>query len=619
MYCEIILSQRFPKSMGIFDYEIPAELEKKIKIGQLVRIPFRQSEKEGVIIKIKSQSITGKKIKAIKEIVHDLPIITDQQIRLAEWMSEYYFISPGTIIKTMLPSVPKKRRELKHKYLATGPDIKIKPKYKKILANKKNKIFYVHNSENDRQDLITSAVLESKDQTLIIMPTINDIKKILKKIPEKINPRLAVITNDLNKTQQYDIWQKILKNEVKIIIGTKLAMFAPFTALRMVVLDQASNQNHKQSDQNPRYNCLEVIDELTKNFDAKNLLLNHALTVNHYQQYKEGSIELIHNKRDTKKATIVDMKQEQLKKNYSIFSDELIIDMNDALEKKEKIFLFINKRGSNSSVICRDCSQSLVCDNCRQSLTYHQTNDTLYCHHCNKKFELPPFCPNCHGPNFKFIGTGTQKVENEIKRIFGDKKINRLDQDDPDTTGLAEAEIIIGTELALSYLNWHSISLVGVISADTFLYLPDYNSAERTWQMLNKILDLAEHNVIIQTYNTEHNVLKYLPDQNEKFFNEEIKNRQELLYPPFSEFIKLAYSNKDKRQCLSQTESLFRDFKNKFSHLNIITPLIPFRQGKWRMYIVLKIMNNDELEKFKKIANNIPEDWTIDRNPYTLL
>lgn len=620
MYCEITFSQKFPKSIGIFDYEIPTALQSKIKVGQLVNIPFRNSIKEGVVIKIKKTAIADKKIKQIQEIVDTDPILTTEQIELAEWMAGYYFVSLGTIIKTMLPHIPKKKRDFKrqnfeHDIKKTGNN----PHFQSILKDKKTSLFYLSDSYDDKVSLLVAICKNTKKQVLIIFPTISDIEQFMKYLPKNIYDQSVVINNSLNKTQYYDAWKKIINNQIKIIIGTKLALFTPLIKLEILILDQVSNQNHKQADQNPRYDSRKVIDKISKIFNTKLLLIGPVPTINNYKQIIDKKTTLIGNNDSTKDVEIIDMKQEQLKRNFSIFSDKLLISLTNTLKKNNKVFLFINKRGTSSSVICKDCGKTMVCDECNQPLTYHEKKDSLYCHQCNKKFELPPFCPNCHGPNFKFIGTGTQKVELEINKVFGNKKIIRIDQDNKDTINLMDYDIIIGTEFALPRLDWDKISLVGVISADLLLYLPDYGSTERTWHLLNKLINLAKCPIYIQTYNTENLALKYLNKNYKNFYETELAERKEHGYPPYTEIIKLIYSDEDKNKCLAETKKIYQKIKSDSFEVSIITPLSPFIRNQWRMYLILKIKPSLTSQDIKEIMGKIPDNWIIDRNPENLL
>lgn len=625
MYCEIVLSQRFPKHLGIFDYKIPSNLTSKIKVGQLVNIPFRKSTKEGVVIKIKKTSIAGKKIKSIKKIVRNNPILTPKQILLAEWMADYYFLSLGTIIKTILPPTLKKKMSLKVKKFDSSnkPAVSANENeiIKEIVKGNKDDFFYQPASIQEKNAVLFGLLQKMKNQILIILPTKKDIGIFFSSMPKSVHKNSAIIHSGLNKTQYHAAWQSIINNKARVIIGTKLALFSPVINPAILILDQEDNQNHKQADQNPRFDSRQVLQKMSEIYKTKLLFINQSMTVDtYYQTINNKFVSLKKVDPSAKKPiTIIDMKDEQKKKNYSLLSDKLQDVITEILQQKKQIFLFINKRGSSSSVICRDCGLNITCDKCQQPLAYHTKDQTLYCHQCNKKSELPPFCSKCHGPNFKFVGSGTQKVENEINKLFPDKKIIRVDQDAENTKNLNSYNIIIGTELALPLLKWDSIGLVGIVSADTFLYLPDFRSTERTWHLLNKLIYLSRSHIIIQTYSPHNPALKYLNELNkDEFYKNELKERQSLNYPPFSHLIKLVYSNKDKKSCLDEAQRLYKVLKTSPLDVSILTPLNPFIRGKWHMYLVIKF-NDDQNILLKKIMELVPDNWIIDRDPISLL
>ncbi|XOU94951.1 MAG: replication restart helicase PriA [Candidatus Kerfeldbacteria bacterium] len=624
MFCEVILSQRFPKHLGIFDYKVPDDVVSEIKIGQLVSIPFRSSEKEGIIIKIKKTSTINKKIKSIVKIIQDKPIITSEQIQLAEWMANYYSVSLGTIIKTMLPPVLKNKMQLKiNEVESSGTPNKINLNYtKQILEKKVGKYYFTPENIQEKNALIYALTKKVKGQILIIVPTIKDIDNLVNAFPKSVQEKIAIIKSGLNKTQYHSAWQSILNNKKKIIIGTKLALFSPLIKPELLILDQEDSQNHKQAEQNPRYDSRQVIHKMSEIYKTKLLLLNPATTINSYFNISNNTISNIKEvgKNIHQSMDIVDMKNEQKIQNYSLFSERLQESINKTLSDKKQILLFINKRGGSSSVICKDCGENLNCSNCDQPLTYHTKDQFLYCHQCNQKHALPNLCPKCHGPNFKFIGTGTQKVEIETRKLFSKAKIARLDTDDNNIQNLNSQDIIIGTELALSHMNWDKIGLVGVISADTFLYLPDYSSTERTWHLLNKLLFLCNTEIIIQTYSTRNPAIKYLNQTNQELFYEsELSDRESLNYPPYSKIIQLIYSNKDKSICLNETKGLYSKLKSNSLKIAIITPLRPFLNNKWQMYIIIKFNLETEENNILKLMTQIPENWTINRDPINLL
>lgn len=624
MYCEVILSQRFPKHLGIFDYKIPADLVSKIKIGQLITIPFRKSEREGIIIKLKKTGISGVKIKQINSIIQNNPIITPEQIILAEWIAKYYFVSLGTIIKTMLPPIPKKKMKLKETtFRSVNSPKKIdKVLIKKIISTTDTKLFYNPANNKERINLLYGLLKKAKRQVLIIVPTKNEIKALVNSMPEEIHNTTAIIHSGLNKTQYFSSWQSIINNKNKIIIGTKLALFSPLIKPELIILDQEDNQNHKQSDQNPRFDSRKVMQKMSEIYNTKLLFINQSITLNTYYQSINNEFTNLKKLEDIPKKSLqtIDMKQEQKKQNYSPLSEDLQNLITSTLAEKKQVYLFINKRGGSSSVICKDCGENLNCDNCKQPLTFHTKDQSLYCHQCNKKIPLLSLCPKCHGPNFKFVGTGTQKVENETKKLFPNKKIIRLDKDEQETDNMDTYDIIIGTEYALNYIDWNKIGLVGVISADTFLYLPDFTSTERTWHILNKLLYLSPSDTVIQTYSPDNSAIKYLNKNNQELFYEsELSDRESLQYPPYSNIIQLIYSHKDKSICLNETKKLYSKLHINGLKTTIITPLRPFINNKWQMYIIIKYLPKTEEKLISEIMKKIPNNWVINRDPINLL
>jgi len=625
MYAEVILSQRFPKHLGIFDYKVPDSLVPQIKIGQLVTIPFRKSEREGVIVQIKETVISGKRIKKISQIIQSEPILTLQQIELANWLANYYFISQGTVLKTMLPPVPKK---ISHRHKKTvlssiaPPQLTndINKLITRLSSEKNNSLLFYPNNKTQKEQFIYHLLKKITGTILIIVPDLLSIIDWQNTLPVDLLEKSTVIHSQLNKNQYYNNWQQIINNKKSIIIGTKLALFAPFHQLQTIIIDQEENQNHKQSDQNPRYDSRLVAEKLAKLSKSKIIKISPCPTVSAYHDILTKNSTLLKTSELKTIVNIIDLKDERKKGNYSIFSENLQDQSNQLLEQKKQIFYFINKRGGSSSVICRDCSQLLLCDKCNNSLVHHQTSNFLYCHQCNKKNELPPFCSKCSGTNFKFIGTGTQKVEAEANKLWPKAQVVRLDKDITKPSLPHKFDIIIGTEFAFNYINWNKIALTAVISADTFLHLPDYRSTERTWQMLSKIQYLNTNSIIIQTYSPDNKVINSLQQQNiEQFYQDELNDRKTLDYPPYSSLIKLIYQNSDKETCLTETKKIHTKLNKYGLRISLLTPLNTLVRNKWQMYLIIKFKSPGQNNLVNKIINEVPDNWIIDRDPNNLL
>ncbi|MFA6098384.1 MAG: primosomal protein N' [Patescibacteria group bacterium] len=624
MYAEIILSRRFPKYMGVFDYQIPERLAKTMKVGYLVSIPFRKTLIEGVVIRLKQTAIAGKKIKEVADIIQEDPILTNEQIILAEWLSRYYFVSTGTVIKMMLPAIPK--RKLKTVVYDIGsswqPDLapELKDFLKKVTdADDKNFLFWPASGEQYTQ-MLYWCIKKIAGTILLICPKINDIYRYSNMLPARVKGKTAIFHSQLSNNEFYYNYNQTLTGQVKLIIGTKLALFAPVKNPDLIILDQEENQNHKQADQNPRFDARLVAEQLSEIYQCKLLKLSCAPTVSTFEQYKKKGVITCHPKNQGKTVEIINLKNERKKGNYQQLSEDLIEAVNQNLKNRKKIFLFINKKGSSSTVLCRDCGEVLKCSDCQLPFAFHQHENFLFCHSCNRKADLPPFCKKCSGIIFKFIGSGTQKVEHEVKKCWPDKKIFRLDKDTEKINIPNNFEIIIGTEMAFDILDWETISLAGIISADSFLYLPDFMAAEKTWQMLSKIKYLCQGRIILQTYNPDHLAINSLNDgRYDKFYERELHERLEYHYPPFCRLIKFTYKNADKQACLNEVKQTYNKLRVIIKDISIITPLKPYTGGKWQMYLVVKFFHDFEKTGLRSLIAKIPNDWQIDRDPISLL
>jgi len=329
----------------------------------------------------------------------------------------------------------------------------------------------------------------------------------------------------------------------------------------------------------------------------------------------------------------VDMRDEIKKQNYSPFSELLQEAIKETLEKKQQIFLFINRRGTASSVLCRDCGFVFKCPNCKLPLSYHGASE-LRCHNCAYKNPLPLFCPQCHGPEIKFSGAGTEKIEKEIKKLNPIAKILRLDIETEEAikaehkSYTAEADIIIGTQYALKFIDWEKIELAGIVSADTLLYLPDFRSGEKTYQLFSEIifeLGSKEKEIIIQTRKPDNLALQALGRNNpELFYNQEIEERKIFHYPPFGKIVKLLYQHGNEKKCIYESNRVWQELNKKIMvdkniEMSLPAPIHNLKvRGRFRYQIILKVPL--ELgDKLGDLLNIVPDDWIIDINPESLL
>ena len=620
MFAEITLSRRFPKTLGIFDYRIPDHLASRIRVGQLVRAPFRSSQVEGVVITVKARPIFGKKILALDDIVDNDPVLTDAQLNLARWISSYYCVSLGTVIKMMLPDIPHREKVLAvrwpeqfHPIPDTQPDF--------TLDVQKPTVLWFH-QRHQHESWYAALLRVKKKQTLFIVPDIEDCEQIKKFISPEDREQVVFMHSKLRIGDMHNAWNRIRTGQAKIIIGTKIALFMPFLQLELIVVDREDDDTHKQYDQNPRFDARRVARELGVLMNSSVVYLTSAPTLDTYRSISTSAYQLIRKTDGRKgKTEIVDMRDERKKRNFSLVSDRLADAIQHALAGKKRIFLFLNKRGAAHIVECRDCKSIIHCPNCDRPLVLHREEkaDVLKCHHCDFSKSLLS-CPSCGSVQFRFASAGTQQLQADIERAYPLAKCMRIDQDTSDTQ--PDADIIIGTESSFSILALYEFAVIGVVSADTLFHVPDFSSSERTYRQLRSLLELAPSSAhcIIQTFSPENPVISSVEkNEPELFYTKELADRRVLHYPPFSTVLKLISGYKNATLAEQEAQKLALTL-SRFGTSYVLKPYATAKIKHSPARVILKITDlGNERSNFSEIVQCIPNQWVIDRDPVSLL
>jgi primosomal protein N' (replication factor Y) len=400
-------------------------------------------------------------------------------------------------------------------------------------------------------------------KTLITVPEIALTGQMVNTFKERYGDTVAVLHSALSAGERYDEWQRIRNGDSKIVLGTRSAVFAPLSGPGLLIIDEEHEAAYKQDDQ-ARYHAREVALQRAKLSGAVVILGSATMSLESYcRAQKEGpyrylSIENRIEQKPLPQIKTIDLRAETHKGNPGIFSLALLQKIEEKIRLKEQTILFINRRGFSPIVICRDCGFVLKCPHCDISLTYH-SDLTLRCHYCNYISPVINKCSNCASEQLRFAGTGTQKVEEEIRHIFPSAGVLRMDADTTSRKGAhaeilknfldGKADILIGTQMLAKGLNLPNVTLVGVINADTTLHMPDFRAAEKTFQLLTQVAGRAGRGekpgeVIIQTYNPEHYSIKAALNNSYKdFYAQEMIIRRELGYPPFSRLIRIILSS----------------------------------------------------------------------------
>jgi len=482
---------------------------------------------------------------------------------------------------------------------------------------------------------------------IVLVPEIALTPQTIERFASRFPHKVAVLHSKLSLGEQFDEWQRIRNGEFDVVIGSRSAIFAPQPDLGLIVIDEEHEWTYKQHDKSPRYQARDVAVKLAELTGAVVILGSATPDVETFYHAQRGAYRLLQlpgrvtpsEDSPLPQVEVVDLRDELKAGNRSLFSRSLSQAIAKAVAGREQVILFLNRRGGATFVQCRNCGFVLRCKRCEVTLTHHLTEDILVCHQCNYKMPVPRVCPRCLSHRIKFLGIGTQKLEQEASYTFPQARLLRWDSDvtqrrhsHQEILGkfrTHEADILIGTQMIAKGLDIPLVTLVGVVSADTGLNLPDFRAGERTFQLLSQVAGRAGRGtlggrVIIQTYSPEHYAIQAAAKHDYAlFYDKEIAYRRQLHNPPFSQLALLVYTHTNDTLCQREAESIKRllieerDSKG-IAALSLIGPAPAFihrLRGRFRWQLVLR---GSELPAFLSQIP-IPQGWTVDIDPVGLI
>lgn len=460
---------------------------------------------------------------------------------------------------------------------------------------------------------VVKHVINNNKTAIILVPEISLTPQITARFKGVFGDNVAILHSSLSNGERYDEYRKISKGEVKVVIGARSAIFAPLNNLGIIIIDEEHSESYKQEN-NPRYNTIDIARRRSEVNNCPVVLGSATPTIESYARAKKGYYNLIElekrvNEKPLPKVEIVDMKNE-IRSGNSTFSRTLIDNINDRLEKKEQIMLLLNRRGYANYLTCQNCGYIFKCPNCDITLTYHKTSGMMRCHYCGYGTKKEEICPSCHDKSIREIGSGTQKIEEEIGKIFPKARVLRMDADSTSTKGShfkiidsfneGNYDILVGTQMIAKGLNFPNVTLVGVINADQTLNIPNFRSSERTFSLLDQVIGRAgraskEGAAIVQTFNPEHYSILCAASHNFKeFFTKELVIRKKLMYPPYTFITLIKISSKDFNYGFGEAKKIASFLNNNLQSTIVLGP---------SMANILKINNNYNFQvllKYKK-------------------
>jgi len=494
-----------------------------------------------------------------------------------------------------------------------------------------NKTFLLHGVTGSGKTLVyielIKEVLKLDKMAILLVPEISLTEQIIAIFYDYFGSDVAILHSGLSKTEKYDEYVKILEGKVKIVVGTRSAIFAPLENIGIIIIDEEHSDTYKQ-DNTPRYNAIDIAKRRCEYHHSPLVLGSATPSLETMARAQKGVYTLITMKTRALKQVmpeckIVDMRLEASKRNF-IISEELDNEIKTTLARDEQVILLLNRRGFSTIITCSNCGFTYQCPHCEISLTYHKTSNTLRCHYCGYTKIKDDICPKCHEKALNYMGLGTEKLEELIKEKYN-TAVLRMDADTTTNKGAHEKiikafrnneySILIGTQMISKGLDFPNCTLVGIINADTTLNIPDFRSSERTFQLLSQAAGRSGRGkkagkVIIQTFNPDNDTIKAISKYDyEGFYKQEMNIRKILKYPPYYYLVAIKICSKDYKLASINATKVGDYLKKNIDNTSIVlgpSTAVNFKlKNIYRFSIIIKYRNDEELKKVLKELDNI--------------
>lgn len=668
-YADVIIDNKSEHTDVLYTYGCEDD---SIRVGQKVYVPFARGNKirEAYVFRVSDEPDQEyKNLKYIDSIDEDI-CLSQEMIDTCRWMKHRYLCKYIDGIKCFTPAGSKSKRgkernpfkdvkvdEGELPQLTRQQQAALAPVEVALDAGVHDRFLLYGVTGSGKTEVYMRAAekcIATGRQVIMLVPEISLTHQVIHRFIGRFGAeRIAVLHSRLSAGERYDEWTRIRSGQVDIVIGARSAVFAPLERIGLIILDEEHETTYK-SDMTPKYDTVEVA--LKRLQDHSGVLISGSATPSiatfyRSQQgiYKRLELTERYNQVELPEVSVVDMRQELRNGNKSVISQELYDGIRTALENRQQVILFLNRRGYSTFISCRECGKVLECPDCGISLTYHKEKDRAVCHYCGHEIKPPKTCPDCGSKYIRYFGTGTEKVEETVKEMFPDAAVERLDMDSARKKGSIDSmlkrfgkgktDILIGTQLVAKGLDFRNVGLVGIVSADVTLHIPDYRSPERTFQLITQAAGRAGRGdmrgrVVIQSYTPENYAVQMAAQQDYMgFYEAELQLRQYMGYPPFSDLFQIVFSGKDEikvkqaaekwysqlMECFPEEERelIFRPQPapmNKIKETYRWCMLVKSPQGKRRMAAAAleRIKENDKSKK-KEYA------VTVDINPYSFI
>ena len=476
--------------------------------------------------------------------------------------------------------------------------------------------------------LIAESLKQGKT-SIFLVPEISLTPQMLSQLRARFGRNAAILHSGLSAGERFDEWWRLRTGEARIAIGARSAVFAPIENIGVIIIDEEHDSSYF-SETAPRYSTFDIALLRARHNGCKLVLGSATPAVDTYKRAQDQEFNLIKlhkriNKKPMPEIVIADMRREARRGNNSNFSVALKEELKKCLDSGNQAILFLNRRGYSPTVICKDCGYVLKCESCDVSLTFHRDEDCLKCHYCGGRYKMPAFCPECGSKKLSYAGTGTQRVELELKSLYPSGRVLRMDNDTTSgkeghykilkSFGEKKADILVGTQMIAKGHDFPSVTLVGILDADMSLHFSDYRSGERTFQLITQVAGRSgraeeKGKVVLQTYSPENDVLRFAVRYDyEGFYANEISLRAATAFPPFSKIVRVLVSGEDEKKTLEALktlyfglERLYTESPDKFLFFNKMHAPIKRIQNKFRYQVLMRLCDTSVLPAVYEIS-----------------
>ena len=608
LYADVIIEISHEKLDRPFQYRIPEELEERVKPGSLVSIPFGNGSrrKKGYVVNISSRPlIEEERIKDIEEILYadTSEKAADDLIKLALWMKERYGGTLINALRCVLPiKAPVRKKAVKEDIVLGEPEEKrislneaqqaIVDDFKKAYESGDRTPVLIHGVTGSGKTEVymemIDIVVKSGKQAIMLIPEISLTFQTMQRFSGKFKERVSYLHSGLSKGERYERFIKAKNGETDVMIGPRSALFTPFNNIGIIVMDEEHDSSY-HSSQMPKYSTRQTAEKLAKINGAAFVMGSATPSVDAYYLCETGKYRLMKLRERAvpsaglPRVHIVDLRQELQNGNRSMFSEKLKSLIEDRLQKKEQIMLFLNRRGYAGFVSCRRCGYVAKCPHCDVSLVLHRSGK-LICHYCGYETENLKTCPSCSSRYISGMRAGTEQVVDSLHKTFNGVRTLRMDMDTTRKKGSYEkiiaafgagkADILVGTQMIVKGHDFENVTLVGILAADMSLYASDYRASEKTFELLTQAAGRAGRSsrggeVVIQTYDPENPAIIHASGQDyEGFYRDEIAYRQLCGYPPAMHLMKILVKDENEKNADQLMDRIYRTIYSKSHQLN---------------------------------------------------